>query len=125
MKNFLRPALLSLSLLAAPVMAGVAAVPALADGADNRAWRTPYNDATYDQGYGYGHGHGYGYGYGHRHFLSEDQVRWRLRHQGFHRIHDIDRERGRYTARARDGYGRPVFVVVSARTGEVLHVRYR
>jgi hypothetical protein len=130
MRNFLRPALLSLSLLAAPVMSGVMAVPALADGADNRPVTQPYgySGTTYEYGHGYGQGYGQGYGRDYRydrHFLSEDQVRWRLRHQGFHRIHDIDRERGRYTARARDAYGRPVHVVVSARTGQVLHVRYR
>jgi hypothetical protein len=114
MTKFLRPALLSLSLLAS-----AAAVPALADGADNRNWH-PYNQVQ--NGY---NGATYDYGRGYRHILSEDQVRWRLRNQGFHRIHDIDRNHGRYTARARDGHGRPVFVVVSARTGEVLSVRHR
>jgi hypothetical protein len=109
MTKFLRPALLSLSLLAS-----VAAVPALADTRSGHdQYRNGYSSADY------------GRSYGHRHILSEDQVRWRLRNQGFHRVHDIDFRNGRYVATARDGYGRPVRVVVSARTGEILRVGHR
>lgn len=57
--------------------------------------------------------------------LNERQVEHLLQRQGFHRIRDIDFSDGRYIAQARDGYGRPVRVAVSAHTGEILNVRYR
>jgi hypothetical protein len=109
MNKYLRPALLSLSLLAT-----VAALPALADDRwDGNRW----NDYR---------GHRYEYApSAYRPVLSEDQVRWRLRNQGFHRIYDIDRHQNRYTARGRDSYGRPVTVVVSAHTGAILNVYHR
>jgi hypothetical protein len=73
-------------------------------------------------------GHGYGKpGYGpvaHRPFvLNQNQVRMSLERQGFHRIQDIDYDRGYYTARARDQRDRSVRLTVSAETGRVLDVR--
>jgi hypothetical protein len=57
--------------------------------------------------------------------LNERRVAHVLQRQGFHRIRAIDVRGDRYVADARDGYGRPVRVVGSAYTGEVLNVRYR
>jgi len=106
MTKYLRPAFLSLCLIAT----AAAAPAAMADD------RYDHRGSRYEQRYAppvaYRHG-----------ILSERQVAWRLRHQGYHRVHDVDLRRGHYTARARDGYGRPVFLVVSARSGAVLRAR--
>lgn len=108
MTKYLRPALLSLALVTA-----AAATPALADAGhdrwnDRRAWH-------------YDHAPPVAYRVA---ILNERQIVWRLHRQGYQRIHDVDLRRGHYTARARDYYGRPVFLVVSAHTGEVLRARH-
>ena len=61
--------------------------------------------------------------------LNENQIRQALRRQGYRRVGDIafadtDFGRGRYTARARDQRNRPVLLVVSAQTGQVLDQRF-
>lgn len=87
--------------------------------------------------YGYGPGPSYGerrdYGGDNRHYgqrydyrhrwLSPGQIRQAVRSQGFRDIRGIDRSGRVYHVRAETYRGRPVALVVSARSGEILSVR--
>lgn len=76
--------------------------------------------------FGFG-GSGYGWsdhgpGHGHhmrRHRLSAEEVRWILRDYGYHHIRFFDDHGPVYQLRARK-HGRTYFLVVSARSGEIL-----
>jgi len=72
---------------------------------------------------GYGWNDGYGHGYGHHrhrmHHISVDEVRWMLRDRGYHHIDFIGNGGRVYHLSARK-YGERFFLVVSARTGEIL-----
>lgn len=52
--------------------------------------------------------------------LDERQIEESLYRQGYGRVSHIAVESGAYTARALDENGRPVFLGVSAQTGEVI-----
>jgi hypothetical protein len=67
----------------------------------------------YDSGYG-GYRH-----HRHRHRLSTDEVRAMLRDDGYRRIRFIDDRGAVYQLRA-SRHGRDFFLVVSARSGEVI-----
>lgn len=97
-------------------LATLAAVPAQAHGLNVEiGFQSP--------GYGWSHhGHGdYGYGYGHRHMrhLSREEVRWMLRDSGYRQIRFVDAHGAVYQLHARK-HGDTFFLVVSARTGEIL-----
>lgn len=65
-------------------------------------------------------GPGWGYHNDHRpHRVSTDQVRWMLRNQGYRAIRFVDSRGAVYQVRASKN-GRDYFLVVSARTGEIL-----
>ena len=66
----------------------------------------------------YGHGHGRGHDM-RRHRLSSEEVRWILRDRGYHHIRFFDNRGPVYQLRARK-HGDMFFLVVSARTGEIL-----
>ncbi len=108
MTKYLRPALLSLALVTA-----VAATPTPANAGHDR-----WNDRRASH---YDHAPPVAFRAA---ILNQHQIVRRLHRQGYQRIHDVDLRRGHYTARARDYYGRPVFLVVSAHTGEVLRARH-
>jgi hypothetical protein len=59
-------------------------------------------------------------GYRHmRHRLSHEEIRWILRDRGYHRIRFFDDSGRVYQVRARK-HGETYFLVVSARSGEIL-----
>jgi hypothetical protein len=69
---------------------------------------------------GYGHGHGHRHGHHHRmHRISTDEVRWMLRDSGYHHIRFFDDRGPVYQLSARK-HGDMFYLVVSARTGEIL-----
>lgn len=55
--------------------------------------------------------------------LPEHAVRANLRQAGFHTIGGLFFDGTYYRGRARDGWGRPVFIVASAQTGSPVEVR--
>jgi hypothetical protein len=93
----------------------------------------------YGQGYGYGNGYGSGqdrdwrgprdeHRYGNRWeyrqtTMSPREIRRALRRQGYRDVYAMDRRGRVYHVRAENYRGRPVALVVSARTGEILSVR--
>jgi hypothetical protein len=100
-KTSIAAALISLSMLAA--------VPAQA------------SDVNIQIGFGGGPGWS-DRGHGHqmrRHRLSSEEVRWILRDRGYHQIRFFDKRGPVYQLRARK-HGDTFFLVVSARTGEIL-----
>lgn len=71
-------------------------------------------------------GPGWNQQHGHRwqrHRLNRDQVRWILRHHGYRYIRFLDTRGPVYQVSARR-HGRAYFLVLSARSGEILS-RYR
>jgi hypothetical protein len=78
-------------------------------------------------GYGIGYGHGYNWdrdngdrGYRHtRRHLSPQEIRWILRDRGYRNIRFYDRQGSVYEVHARK-HGQPYYLVVSARSGEIL-----
>ena len=87
------------------------------------------SDVTVEIGFGapeYGWSDGYGddYGQGHyrhhmRHRLSADEVRWMLSDSGYHQIRFVGHHGPIYQVSARR-HGDMFYLVVSARTGEIL-----
>jgi hypothetical protein len=85
------------------------------------------SDISVDIGFGVpdyswsgGHGHGHGHGQHHRmHRLSTDEVRWMLHGSGYRHVRFFDDRGPVYQVRARR-HGDTFFLVVSARTGEIL-----
>jgi hypothetical protein len=86
---------------------------------------------TVEFGGNFGYGQGYGgpgnewnnsdhrdRGYRH-HRLSHEEIRWILRDRGYHRIRFFDDSGRVYQVRARK-HGETYFLVVSARSGEIL-----
>lgn len=106
-KTTIAAALISLTTLAA--------VPAQASGIDIQI-------GFGGSGYGWSDGYGHGYGH-HRHHmrqrLSTDEVRWMLRDSGYHQIRFFDDRGPVYQLSARK-HGDMFYLVVSARTGEIL-----
>jgi hypothetical protein len=102
-------------------LTSLAAVPASASSLTIEFGGTP----GYGNGYG---GHGYkwdnydhrdrGYRHG-RYRLSPQEIRWILRDRGYHDIRFFDRQGAVYEVRARR-HGEAYYLVVSARSGEVL-----
>ena len=103
MTRTLRPALLSLCLLAA------VAAPALAAGPyENFAPVARPATVAFHPGQQ----------------LSNQQVYWRLNRQGYHRIGDLRLDRGYLHTRAVDASGRRVLLTVSPWNGSVVNVRF-
>ncbi len=60
-------------------------------------------------------------GYGHHNdYLSVRQLRHRLAHQGFHRVHRVRMRHGHYYAHSYDKYGSPIRLTVNAYNGHVI-----
>ncbi len=86
----------------------------------------PANAASFSIQFGggrnWGHHDSYGHNYGRRHEsrrLSTDEVRFMLRNDGYYRIRFFDDHGPVYQLRA-SKHGRDFFMVVNARSGEVL-----
>ncbi len=96
----------------------------------------PANAANFNMQFGYGSGHHQGYHQGnqwgqggnnwnwqhqqHRpQRLSAEEIRWMLRDSGYHAVRFFDSRGPVYQLTARK-YGRSYFLVVSARTGDIL-----
>ena len=84
------------------------------------------SDITVEIGYGapdHGWSDGYGDGYGHHHhrthLFSADEVRWMLSDSGYRQIRFVGHHGPIYEVRARK-QGDMFYLVVSARTGEIL-----
>lgn len=60
--------------------------------------------------------------YGHRFALTPWEVRRKLVHRGFRHIRFVDTHAPVYKARATNRHGRPVFLVLNARTGSIIRV---
>lgn len=111
-------------LASAGFVSGAAAGPLTVERGLETQTRAPVIQIDHRKGHGRGGGQhwdrGYGWGY---YELKPRQIRRSLRHQGFYKVRIIDRRGPVYIVKARGWQGRPLRLVVDARTAQVIRIR--